>query len=174
MTAGPSARLRAARFAFVTAALAHLSALAALLFSLIAGAPAQESDAGEVVTETKVEEQKPEPDLTNTDLGIDDTMQTNYNVDRIEDVSVPGPVDPTSPVGVPGAPEDAVRWVDGVQARHCHGLDMLWYGLTAALPLPPPLRWEGDRQFVGWLTPISPRTHSVSRTPPAPPPRGAS
>ena len=31
MTAGPSARLRAARFAFVTAALAHLSALAALL-----------------------------------------------------------------------------------------------------------------------------------------------
>jgi hypothetical protein len=37
----------------------------------------------------------PDLDLTNTDIGIDDKVQTNYFVDRIEDVSVPGPVDPT-------------------------------------------------------------------------------
>jgi hypothetical protein len=67
---------------------------------------------------------------------------------------------------------DPVRWVHGIRARECHGLDVLWYGLAAALPLPPPLRWEGDRQFAGWLTPISPLTQSVSRAPPAPPPRG--
>jgi len=67
---------------------------------------------------------------------------------------------------------DSVRWVHGIQARHCHGLDLLWYGLAAALPLPPPLRWESDCPLIGWLTPISSLTESVSRAPPAPPPRG--
>jgi hypothetical protein len=66
-------------------------------------------EAPEVATTTEVEEPQREPDLTNIDIGIDDTLQLNYNVERIDDVSVPGPVDPTAPVGVVGAPEEAVR-----------------------------------------------------------------
>jgi hypothetical protein len=53
------------------------------------------------------EEPPPDKDLTNTDLGIDDTLETNYFVDRLEDVSVPGKVDPTAAVGIVGAPPDA-------------------------------------------------------------------
>ncbi len=81
------------------------------------------------------------------------------------EINTPAPVDETSG-------DVAVRWVHGVQARHCRGLDMLWYGLTAALPLPPPLRWEADQRQADWLAPISPLADSVSRAPPAPPPRG--
>jgi hypothetical protein len=63
----------------------------------------------EVAQTTEVVEPEKDVDLTNTDIGIDDQVATNFNVDRIEDVSVPGPVDPTAPVGIVGAPEDAVR-----------------------------------------------------------------
>jgi hypothetical protein len=63
----------------------------------------------EVAQTTEVVEPEKDVDLTNTDLGINDSVATNFNVDRIEDVSVPGPVDPTAPVGIVGAPEDAVR-----------------------------------------------------------------
>src|SRR5207249_5027886 len=63
-----------------------------------------------------------------------------------------------APASADEASADPVRWINGVRARQCHGLAMLWYGLAAALPLPPPLRWEGDLQLVGWLTPISPLT----------------
>ncbi len=60
-------------------------------------------------TTTQVEETPKEFDLTNTDLGNDDQVQLNYNVDRIEEVSVPGAVDPTQAVGIPGADNDAPR-----------------------------------------------------------------
>jgi hypothetical protein len=87
-----------------------LLVLAYFLFLLISRDNAAQADPGEVVTETIVEEPvKEDLDLTNTDIGIDDKVQTNYFVDRIEDVSVPGPVDPTAPVGIVNAPEDAVR-----------------------------------------------------------------
>ncbi len=64
------------------------------------------SQAGEV-GETIVEEALPEKvlDLTNIDLGIESTLQTNYNVDRIEEVSVPGMVNPQEAVGILNAPE---------------------------------------------------------------------
>jgi hypothetical protein len=81
------------------------------------------------------------------------------------EINTPPPMD--EPSG-----DVSVRWVQGVQARYCHGLDTLWYGLTAALPLPPPLRWEADQRAADWLAPISPLADSVSRAPPAPPPRG--
>ena len=59
----------------------------------------------EVAVVTQVEEDTHDTDLSNIDIGSDPTLQLNYNVDRIEDVSVPGPVDPTAAVGIPGAPE---------------------------------------------------------------------
>jgi hypothetical protein len=85
--------------------------LAFFLFSFLSEVRGdQAQDNGEEVQETtEVEEPTKELDLTNTDIGTDDQVQLNFNVDRIEDVSVPGPVDPTAAVGVPGAPEDAIR-----------------------------------------------------------------
>lgn len=41
----------------------------------------------------------------NTDVGLNPDLQTNYNLDRLENVSVPGPVKPDEPVGIVGAPE---------------------------------------------------------------------
>jgi hypothetical protein len=90
-----------------------LLALGFFVFTLLdvqaADLPTEQAD--EVATTTEVEEPQREPDLTNPDIGMDDTLQLNYNNDRIDpaDVSVPGPVDPIAPVGVVGAPEDAVR-----------------------------------------------------------------
>lgn len=46
-----------------------------------------------------VEDSEKQPDLTNTDLGLDDTLTTQYNVDRIEELSVAGQVDPDAIVG---------------------------------------------------------------------------
>ena len=48
-----------------------------------------------------------EYDLTNTDIGNDDSVPLAYNLDRIENVSVPGQVDPTAAPGIQDAPEAA-------------------------------------------------------------------
>lgn len=61
----------------------------------------------EVKPNAEIEDNQKEVDLTNTDIGLDSTVPLNYNVDRIEEVSVPGPVDPTAAVGIVGAPEAA-------------------------------------------------------------------
>jgi hypothetical protein len=59
-----------------------------------------------VITETKVEEEpKEEANLENEDLGMNPNLQTNYNLPRIEQFSVPGAVDPTAPIGIKDAPE---------------------------------------------------------------------
>lgn len=54
---------------------------------------------------TKVEESEPEPDLTVTDIGNDIEVPTQYNVDRKDEMSVPGPEDPSQTVGIPNSPE---------------------------------------------------------------------
>jgi hypothetical protein len=98
---------------WIASAVVHLAIilLAGVLFSVLNSARAATEDAGDeqVTTTTQVEDQPKEFDLTNTDLGIDDQVQLNYNVDRIEDVSVPGMVDPTQAVGIPGASEEAMK-----------------------------------------------------------------
>jgi hypothetical protein len=86
-----------------------LLALAFFVFTLLDVRATAAPDQPDVAPTTEVEEAPKEPDLTNTDIGIDDSVQLNFNVDRIEDVSVPGPVDPTAPVGVAAAPEESVR-----------------------------------------------------------------
>lgn len=85
--------------------------LGAVLFQFIGGvwAADAENDDEQVAT-TKVEDPPPrELDLTNTDEGLDDQVQLNFNVDRIEDQAVPGMVDPTQAVGIPGASEEAMK-----------------------------------------------------------------
>jgi hypothetical protein len=66
--------------------------------------------AGEV-SDTVVEDRDDDPskDLTNIDLGIDSKVELNYNVDRIEDVSVPGQVNPMETVGILNAPENTTQ-----------------------------------------------------------------
>ncbi len=86
-----------------------LLGLMMLVFHLLDVKASAAEEPMEVAQTTEVVEPEKETDLTNTDIGIDDSVATNFNVDRIEDVSVPGPVDPTAPVGIVGAPEDAVR-----------------------------------------------------------------
>jgi hypothetical protein len=63
------------------------------------------TDATTEVVETTVEDNSTAPNLENDEIGLDPTVQTNYNVDRIEEVSVPGPVQANEAVGIPGAPE---------------------------------------------------------------------
>src|SRR5262249_54075226 len=64
-------------------------------------------NAGGEVGQTVVEDESPDKklDLTNIEVGIDPSVQTNYNVDRIEDISVPGMVNPMESVGLLNAPE---------------------------------------------------------------------
>lgn len=58
------------------------------------------------VLETRIDDPKQEQqNFENTDVGLDPTKETNYNLDRIENVSVPGIVRPNEAVGIVGAPE---------------------------------------------------------------------
>ncbi|HJT78641.1 MAG TPA: prenyltransferase/squalene oxidase repeat-containing protein, partial [Gemmataceae bacterium] len=61
----------------------------------------------EQVVETKVDDPGDKADLSNPDPGINPEVPLNYDVPRLEDVSVPGPVDPSQSIGIPGAPPDA-------------------------------------------------------------------
>ena len=55
--------------------------------------------------ESKVEDTPIDKNLTNDEIGNDPDLPTNYNVDRIAEVSVPGPVSPNEAVGIMNAPE---------------------------------------------------------------------
>src|SRR3954468_19920127 len=55
------------------------------------------------IVETKLEDDQQKQNFENTDVGLDPTKETNYNVDRIENISVPGIVRPDEPVGIAGA-----------------------------------------------------------------------
>ncbi|MGL4554965.1 MAG: hypothetical protein ACRC33_27680, partial [Gemmataceae bacterium] len=61
----------------------------------------------EVAQKNEIEDTPKDTDLTSTDIGLDSTVPLNYNVDRIEEVAVPGPVDPTAAAGIVGAPAAA-------------------------------------------------------------------
>jgi hypothetical protein len=54
----------------------------------------------DIVVETKVEEDAKDYNLENTDIGLNPDLPTNYNIPRIEDVSVPGPVNANEKVGI--------------------------------------------------------------------------
>ncbi|HEY7426899.1 MAG TPA: prenyltransferase/squalene oxidase repeat-containing protein, partial [Gemmataceae bacterium] len=83
--------------------------LAGFLFMIYNNLQAAVPEEEEPVATTQVEEERRDQDLTNTDLGMDDSVPLNYNVDRIEDVSVPGQVDVTQAAGIPDALADAPR-----------------------------------------------------------------
>jgi hypothetical protein len=59
----------------------------------------------EQVIETSVDTEVKLPNLENDEIGMDPDLPTNYNVPRIEDVSVPGAVNPNEAVGMANAPD---------------------------------------------------------------------
>src|SRR5262249_29875859 len=60
------------------------------------------------VVETRVEDApEAKQNFENTDIGLDPTKETNFNIDRIDTVSVPGKFRPDEPVGITGAPDGA-------------------------------------------------------------------
>jgi hypothetical protein len=95
---------------WIASAIVHgaIVGLAFVLFSLLSNLKAAEPEEDSVTT-TQVEDQADTKDLTNTDLGTDDTQLYNLPLDRIEDVTVPGQVDVTQAVGIPDAPAEAAR-----------------------------------------------------------------
>jgi hypothetical protein len=86
----------------------HVIVLVLLIFfgMVSPAAPPQEQE--QVIYETKIEEETKQADLTNEDIGLDPEVPLNYNVTRIEEVSVPGPVNPTEAVGIKDAAEGPV------------------------------------------------------------------
>jgi hypothetical protein len=82
----------------------------AILLTLLLLVTLRESEGRPVPLQQQVvegqEEADPERlDLTASEIGIDPDVPTNYNVTRLEDYSVPGPADPTQPIGIVGAPD---------------------------------------------------------------------
>jgi len=55
--------------------------------------------AQDTTIETKVEEEEKDKNFENPDIGLDPNLPTNYNIDRIEDVSVAGPLKPDEAPG---------------------------------------------------------------------------
>jgi len=64
-----------------------------------------EKPTADVEERTVVAPKEEEPDLTLTDVGDNPEVPTNYNVDRKDEQSIPGPVDPVADVGVPNSPD---------------------------------------------------------------------
>ncbi|MFN4259061.1 MAG: prenyltransferase/squalene oxidase repeat-containing protein [Gemmataceae bacterium] len=98
-------RVRAAHLlpAYLISTLVHVGLL--LLFLLITVTATVEHDQEVQVIETRIENNPQDLNLTNDDIGLDPEIPTNYDIARIEEVSVPGPVNPTEAVGLLNAPE---------------------------------------------------------------------
>jgi hypothetical protein len=90
--------------AWIISGVVHVVLLS--LFLLVTVSQGQGSINTELsVIESKVDDDVKEKNLVNDEIGNDPDLPTNYNIDRIEEVSVPGPVMPNEAVGMQNAPE---------------------------------------------------------------------
>lgn len=90
----------------------HLALMAVFLIVASFQTEATTAPPENTVIETKVEEAPAEKqNFENTDVGLDPAKETNYNLDRIENISVPGQFKPDEPVGIVGAPEGAAQTI---------------------------------------------------------------
>jgi hypothetical protein len=96
-------------FTWLASALINVAMLGCLfvVLTILNRAMANDGSPVEVQEVTEVEDQEKDPDLSNTDLGLDDKLTTQYNLDRLDEVSVPGKVDASAAVGIENAPPDA-------------------------------------------------------------------
>src|SRR5262249_21282053 len=91
--------------AWIISGVVHVIILSLFLFVGFNTAPA-ESQRDTAVLQTNVDKDEAEKaNLDNEDIGMDPSELLNYNVTRIEEVSVPGMVNPNEAVGIKDAPE---------------------------------------------------------------------
>ncbi|MBY0525537.1 MAG: terpene cyclase/mutase family protein [Gemmataceae bacterium] len=80
--------------------------LVLLLFLFVTVQTSSASSGTELgVIETKIDDDVRDKNLINDEIGDDPELPLNYNVDRIEEVSVPGPANVEESVGIPKAPD---------------------------------------------------------------------
>lgn len=93
--------------AWIISGVIHIVLLSLFLLVYVGSGSGSESFMENTVIETKVDEHADVRDanLENDDIGDDPDHPTNYNVNRIEDLSVPGPVNPNESIGMRDAPE---------------------------------------------------------------------
>ncbi|HEV3203784.1 MAG TPA: prenyltransferase/squalene oxidase repeat-containing protein [Gemmataceae bacterium] len=93
--------------AWIASGVIHLILLA--LFVLIHGPSRGDSIFLEqTIIETKVEDER-QYNLENADIGNDPDLPTNYDMPRIEEISVPGPANPSEEVGILNADPNAAK-----------------------------------------------------------------
>jgi hypothetical protein len=92
--------------AWIVSGVVHAVLLCLFLFVTVNAGTASVSTEIDTI-QTLVEEDKPaDANLTNDDPGgLDPNEMLNYNIQRIEDVSVPGPLNPNEPIGIHNAPD---------------------------------------------------------------------
>jgi hypothetical protein len=102
---GGSGNVVIAVVAAVVSVVAH-AVMILLMMNVSVGTVDAGASAVDVESETRIEEpQKEDPELTNTDIGVDASLPTNYNTSNLQEVSVPGPSDPAAAMGILNAPE---------------------------------------------------------------------
>lgn len=88
--------------AWVVSALIHVGLILGLVFISIPGR-AVGTDMGREI-QTLVDDGPEKANLEDDTLGLNPGNLLNYNINRVEDIAVPGPVEPQAPVGVRDAP----------------------------------------------------------------------
>ncbi len=86
--------------AWVISGTVHALLLSAFVFFNVPTTAESVLSTEQVVIETKVEENKPLPNLEETDVGNDPDTPTQFDTPRMEDISVPGPANPSEAVGL--------------------------------------------------------------------------
>src|SRR5262245_38709845 len=72
--------------AWIISGIVHLLVLAAFLITPYGAAEGDTPDMSEVAFDTQVGDDSLPPNLENDEIGLDPSVTTNYNVDRIEEV----------------------------------------------------------------------------------------
>src|SRR6516165_9296093 len=91
--------------AFISSGVIHV-AFALIVFGIGFSATSASVGTENAVVESSVDDKDAkDANLENDDIGNDPDLPTNYNVDRIEEVSVPGPINPNEAVGMLNAPD---------------------------------------------------------------------
>jgi len=90
--------------AWIVSGIVHVMLLGLIMLGPMAGAALPVADSEGRVIETRVDEKNEDANLENDDVGNDPDVPTNFNLTRIEEVSVSGPVNPNEAVGVMDAP----------------------------------------------------------------------
>lgn len=109
--ANRSRRLRLSAPAWLASGVIHLLLLLLFLQVDFATGLDQPINLESVIIDTKVEDPDKPANLENDEVGLDPAVPTNFNVDRIETVSVPGLINANEAVGLLNAPEAPPRVV---------------------------------------------------------------